>query len=290
MNPSPTRYIVVGMLRSGTTATHHCLRGHPSVSAFRPEVGVEPLFNEGMTAFTFGKTGTEREQERGIPALFDAMTSIQQTNERRARGIKCAIATPAIAETFVDGVRTHLPDTKIIHVSRRDALARYASLRKSEKTGTWRRSAKRQGPQRIQLSIDIHDFAEYVIDSYRIRNQLQALRTSHDVLKIAYEEVLLEGGLSTHAPLFEFVGVKPMEAKWLEDRKLSPPVREYVKNYRELEQLCADLQERLEKGTTPEVLKRTYGTPFWKEFGRKALFWLRRPGYAGYRLEKVLSS
>lgn len=288
MDAIATRYIVVGMLRSGTTATHYCLRGHPSVSALQPEVGVEPLFEKGMTAFTFGKRGTDVEEERGVSALFDAITSIQQTEERRARGIKCAIATSALAQTFVEGMRAHLPDTKIIHVERRDAVARYASLQKSKQTERWRRSTDGTGPKRIRMTLDAHDFAEYVIDSYRIRTRLDALRTSHDVLTVSYEDVILEGNLPIHSPLFEFVGVEPKKATWLKDRKLSPPAREYVENYEELKQLCAELRERLENGAVPEVLRKSYGAPFWKTLGRRALFWLRRPGYAAYRMENAL--
>jgi hypothetical protein len=43
-----TRYVIVGMLRSGTTATHYCLRGHPSVSAVKKEVGVELFLTKGL--------------------------------------------------------------------------------------------------------------------------------------------------------------------------------------------------------------------------------------------------
>ena len=46
------RYILVGPARSGTTVTHLALKGHPNVSAVRDEVRIDPLFTQGMGAFT----------------------------------------------------------------------------------------------------------------------------------------------------------------------------------------------------------------------------------------------
>lgn len=284
-----TRYIIVGMLRSGTTATHYCLRGHPSVAAVKKEVGVEPFLTNGLSTFTFGKRGTKAEQKHGISALFDAMTSVQRTEERRACGMKFAIATPALAKEFVEGVQAHLPDAKIVHVDRRDAVARYGSLQKSMRTGTWRQAGDGTPHSHPRLWLDPEEFAEYVIESSRIRETLGRLRDTHEVLSLSYENVLLNGELATYDPLFEFVGVEPTEATWLEDRKLSPPPQDYVKNYDELAQCWEMLREKLKHGESPKALRTQYGVSGIKALGRNAWFWLRRPGYAAYRHEQALS-
>ena len=285
---SSTRYIIVGMQRSGTTATHYCLREHPSVSAVEKEVGVEPFLTKGLSTFTFGKKGTKAEQEHGISALFDAMTSIQRTEERLARGMKLAVPTPVLAEEFVVGVQAHLPDARVVHVDRHDAIARYASLQKSKRTGTWRKTGNETLHSHPRLWLDPEKFAEYVIDSSRIRETLGRLRETHEVLSLSYEDVILNGELATYDPLFEFVGVEPKEATWLEDQKLSPPPQDYVENYDELARHLEVLKGKLKQGESPKALRTQYGVSGVKSLGRSALFWLRRPGYAAYRLEQAL--
>ena len=66
---------------------------------------------------------------------------------------------------------------------------------------------------------------------------LRQLQNTHDVLGISYEDIILEGDLPTYDPLFEFVGVEPVRADWLTDRKLSPPPESYIENYRQLKVL-----------------------------------------------------
>ena len=283
-----TRYVIVGMLRSGTTATHYCLRGHPSVSAVKKEVGVEPFLTKGFSTFAFGKKGTKAEQKHGVSALFDAMTSVQRTEERAARGMKFAIAAPALAEEFVDAVQAHLPDVKIIHVDRSDAVARYASLQKSQRTGTWRHVGDGTLHSQPRLWLDPEEFTEYVIESSRIRETLGRLQDTHEVLPLSYEDVILDGKLATYDRLFEFVEVEPKEATWLEDQKLSPPPQDYVENYDELAHRWKMLKEKLKHGESPKALRTQYGVSGLKSLGRSALFWLRRPGYAAYRLEQAL--
>lgn len=287
MSTSPNRYIVVGMLRSGTTVTHHCLRGHPHVSALYKEVGVKPFLSQGLAAFTFGEEGTEAEQRNGVSALFDAMTSVQKTREPRARGMKVAIATPELAKLFAEGVQIHLPDVRIVYVRRRNAVARFGSQVKSQETGVWRSAKETTAePDAPQLHLDAHDFAEYAVESYRIEQWLAELRETHEVFDLSYEDIILQGRLQTFAPLFEFVGVKPMRAEWLDDRKLSPPPESYISNYDDLCALYKELSERLSSGTDPEALHHEYSRPFPAALWRRGLFWLQRPGYAAYRLEQ----
>ena len=281
-----TRYVIVGMLRSGTTATHYCLRGHPSVSAVKKEVGVEPFLTKGFSTFTFGKKGTKAEQKHGVSALFDAMTSVQRTEERAARGMKFAIAAPALAEKFVDAVQAHLPDVKIIHVDRSDAVARYASLQKSQQTGTWRQVGDETLHSQPRLWVDPEEFAEYVIETRRIRETLGRLQDTHEVLPLSYEDVILDGKLATYDRLFEFVEVKPKEATWLEDRKLSPPPQDYVENYEELVRCWEILKVKLEQGESREALRGQYGVSGLSALRRDIWFWLRRPGYAAYRIQQ----
>lgn len=285
MESSPTRYIVVGRRRSGTTATHLCLRGHPSVSAVHNEVGVEPFLSKGIGAFTYGEERTEEELSSGIPALFDAMTAVPPASKRKARGMKLTLPDLRLAKVFVKGMQAYLPDVRIVHVQRNDVIARFASLKKAMQSGKWHRRTQDRR-QKETITIDPHDFSKHLIESIQVQQLLRDLRSSHDMLCLSYEDVILQGRLSTHAPLFRFVGVEPVEATWLRDKKLSPPPEEYVRNYSELTKMHDQIKRQLEEGTALEDLYDDYSRPLPKKLWRKATFWSRRPGYAMYRAEQ----
>jgi hypothetical protein len=103
------RYVVAGMPRSGTTAVHNTLRGHPSVSALHKEVAVDPFLKQGVAIFTRKHPKTRP----SISSLFDLMTSTQKAAESEARGMKFTTGSGERARVFVEGVRTHLPDVRI---------------------------------------------------------------------------------------------------------------------------------------------------------------------------------
>lgn len=285
MESSPTRYIVVGRRRSGTTATHLCLRGHPSVGAVHNEVGVEPFLSEGVGAFTYGEERTEEELSNGIPALFDAMTAVQPASKLKARGMKLTLPSLRLAKTFVKGIQAYLPDVRIVHVQRSNVIARFASLKKAMQSGKWhRRTQDRRHKETIR--IDPYDFAEHVIESIQVGQLLRSLRSSHDVLCLSYEDVILQGRLATHAPLFGFIDVEPVEATWLRDKKLSPPPEEYVRNYSELTEIHDRIRSQLKEGSDPEDLFDDHGRSFPGRLWRTMTFWGRRPGYAMFRVEQ----
>ena len=71
MDSDPTRYLIVGYSRSGTTVIHLALKGHPQVSAFNGELRPEPFFSLGISAFNGSPAGnSEVELQRGHRAVF----------------------------------------------------------------------------------------------------------------------------------------------------------------------------------------------------------------------------
>jgi hypothetical protein len=214
-------------------ATHLCLCGHPSVGAVHNEVSAEPLLLEGIVAFTYGEERTEEELSNGTPALFDAMPAVPPASERKARGMKVTLPSLRLAKVFVEGRQAYLPDARILHVQRDDVIVQSTSLKRrcTLKRGT---DGRRTGHKNKTNAIGLYDFAEYVLESFQVQQLLRDLRASYNVLCLSYEDVILQGFLSTYAPVFKFVGAVPVVATWLRDEKLSSPSEEYVRNYEEL--------------------------------------------------------
>ena len=69
------RFLIVGPHRSGTTLVHLTLRSHPQVSSPKDEVKVVPLFESGISAFTYGHE-TEDEHRVGFTRAFDMLAAI----------------------------------------------------------------------------------------------------------------------------------------------------------------------------------------------------------------------
>ncbi len=276
--------MVVGMPRSGTTAVHNTLRGHPSVSALHKEVAVDPFLTQGVAIFTRKHPKTRP----SISSLFDLMTSTQSVTDPEAQGMKLTTGSDERARAFVEGIRAHLPNVQIILLVRGDLVAQFGSLVKSQKTGVWGRHAGESKGRRTApaLELDRYEFAEYAIEAHQIRRRLRGLRETHEVLEISYEEVLLGGKLPTHDPLFNFVGVEPQRADWLTDRKLSPPPESYIQNYDELASQHKRVKEKLEDGSQPEDLHDKFRRPLPERAYRKTMFWVRRPAHTVRRIEK----
>lgn len=253
------RYVIVGMLRSGTTVTHHCLRGHPNVSALYSEVGVEPYFSQGVRLFSFGQGATSEEVAAGHRVLFDAAAGITADEHTTTLGMKVALATPRLARLFADALREHLPDVKVIFTLRGDLLAQYASFQRAQVLDQWHAFSDATRTAPTQITLGRYDFADYLIDGFEILNEVESLAATHDFLTFHYEsDINGEAGVQA-STLFDFLGLPDMEPTWLRSKKMSPPVSSYVANYDAMQALADEITARLSDGAA--ALRARYGTP-----------------------------
>lgn len=128
------RYLIIGRSRSGTTLTHLILMGHPQVSALSDELKAKPLFIQGLSTFTFGNDAKE-EKEKGMTALFDAITRLRENSFTMASGAKTVVNSPQLAAQLVRNLQKWMPDLKVIHVVRNDLVALYGSIVQGRKSG-----------------------------------------------------------------------------------------------------------------------------------------------------------
>ena len=136
-----TRFLILGMARSGTTVTHQALQGHPNVRSSMDELKVAPFFTSGIAAFTVSGANPF-EQDNGYGLLLDALTLIpceqrgldvlgyggtdaHPKGDVLANGIKVAVGSAEEAETLVAALQRHpsLHELAIVRVHRADLVA-----------------------------------------------------------------------------------------------------------------------------------------------------------------------
>lgn len=250
----PTRYLVVGLPRSGTTVVHLAIRGHPQVAAFSDEIHVNPLFDQATRVFSFGHE-TDAEAQQGALALFDALAALGRDEQTTHLGMKVCAQTPRQAELLVDGLHRHFPEIKVVLTIRRDLVATYASSHSARSTGSWHswnRPATPDGPppQRPLPFL----FRRHALRSMTILKILAKLHETHDVFDFEYER-LLDPAHDMYTQVFDFLGLPEMPVTWLAAKKVMPPPEQFILNYARLVGIQQQLQQQIDAGSVSPWLR-----------------------------------
>ena len=239
-----TRYVIVGMPRSGTTLIHQAIAGHPHASALNDELRVSPFWDQGLSTFTFGHD-TPEERRAGHVTLFDAITSIAASPETRAFGVKCCVSSPKEAELVVTSAMRTLPGVKLIVVIRRDLVAQYASLLRARQGGAWHSWRQTDRPPVAHVHIRPLLFDRYVTNALETLARLQCAPAAHVV---EFEE-LVAGRAEGLRAIFAFLDLADVPVSWELGEKVSPAPEAYVDNYREMRSRLAYLVNAHASGT-----------------------------------------
>jgi Sulfotransferase family len=241
---SKTRYVIVGMPRSGTTLIHKAVAGHPDASALNDELCVSPFWDRGLSTFTFGHE-TPEERRAGHVALFDAVTSIAASAATRAFGVKCCVSSPREAELVVASATRTIPGVKMIVVLRRDLVAQYASLLRARRSGAWHSWRHPDRPPVAQVHIRPLLFDRYTTNALDTLARLQCAPAAHVVV---FEE-LVASKADGFREIFHFLDLPDVPIDWDLGEKVSPAPEAYIDNYLEMSNRLASLVERHTCGT-----------------------------------------
>lgn len=246
------RYIIIGNQRSGTSAVHLALKGHPEVSALNDEVNAN-FFIKGISAFTNGYNNAAEEKKSQL-LLFDALTSAEANETTKAKGLKIAVDNPLKAKEIVNCVIEKLPEVKIILTHRRDYTAQYASLKRAQITGKWHSWVNTTGNNVTTLNIKLPLFQQYLLNCLKVFDLLKSLQNTHEVRVFSYEEDLLNNYFDK---LFHFLGLEKQEMNWFMSEKVSPAPEEFIKDYRNFKNLAEYyIEYRNELESAVEKLKK----------------------------------
>ncbi len=239
-----TRYVIVGLPRSGTTLIHKAIAGHPNASALNDELRVSPFWDLGLSTFTFGHE-TPEERRAGHVALFDAVTSIAASAETRAFGVKCCVSSPKEAELVVTSTMRTISGVKMIVVVRRDLVAQYASLLRARRSGAWHSWRHADRPPVAQVHIRPLLFDRYVTNALDTLARLQCAPAAYLVV---FEE-LVASKADGFRRIFDFLDLPDVPIDWELGDKVSPLPEAYIDNYHEMSNRLASLVERHASGT-----------------------------------------
>jgi len=235
------RYLILGLGRSGTTAIHFALKGHPNVCALNDEVNVS-FFSEGISTFT-QRDNNSLEKEKGSKCLFDAIAGIFSNEKTKAIGMKCVPSDLQATKTLTIALKKHFPELKIILLIRKDLTAQYGSMITFFKQLIDKFSFYTKHPSTSQIKLNKRLFKNYIERSILKLNELKTLSNSHDLLEVEYEKCLLAKNGPDFSTIFNFLNLPNLEATWLNCNKVAPPPKEYIRNYEKMKILFNEYRQ-----------------------------------------------
>jgi hypothetical protein len=199
----PVRFVIVNAARTGSTMLRMLLNSHPDIHCEGEILGARP------------------------PA--DAIRILRQkVYSAPVAGFKIKyeeLSLPEFAEVLDWLVRER--SIRVIHLFRRDRLARLCSQVSVGLHGSYLFTEQRPEPVRFSLSID-ECLADFGLQAER-EARFKQLFADHQVLEVTYEELPLE-------EIQYFIGVKPIHLS-TPTLKINPEPEEMLINYDELRDL-----------------------------------------------------
>jgi len=247
------RYMIVGPTRSGTTALHLVLAGHPEISVFVGELSF-PRLAAGLAQFSRKGHATDSEMRYGRIALFDAIAGCARTADTRVLGAKTTVNAPRQARHFVETVRRYLPGIKIIIAVRSDVVAHYGSRARLIETGvahSWEQKGKADTAGMV--TIDRWLLANSVLVNMENYQTLSSVSKYVECYEVNYEEFAKDNDL-VYRRLLKYLGLDYVKPDWLTAKKLHLNPESYIKDYTNLVRFV----DRLKVAYAEDSLSRHY--------------------------------
>ncbi len=261
-SPVNNRYLIIGYQRSGTTALHTLLSGHPNIACFAGELR-EPFFSRGLTSFNGGYQ-TEQEQKLGHGLLFDAITGAHVTENTRIRGAKTVCNSLEAAAIINEVVLHKLAPCKVIVIERRDLVAQYGSRQVTKRTGvyhSWQKNtAAAASPTVEPVRIDRHLFKRYAMVVHRTYKEVAKLDGKVPYLHLTHENFVADAD-AVYRQALNFLELPFVEPVWFQSQKVLPHASTYIDRYDAMTELLNKTREDLDAGRigeTQELFLRGY--------------------------------
>lgn len=231
----PTRFVVLGHGRTGSTLVVQTLRDHPNVRMYGEIFHDDPA--ERPTSLRIDEPPYV-DQADGGRYLAEVIFRTRWWKPLRAVGFKLfydhARDSPGALRAWDHLVGDR--SIRIVHVARRNLLEAWLSYQVALRTGVWVRASgeprarPRVAPIHIQPE-ECREFFEFVGER---RRWARAAFAGHEVLELEYERDLATGFARTLGRLADFLGVRRVHIPPPIERQRQGSSRAQIANYEEL--------------------------------------------------------
>ncbi|WP_075223273.1 sulfotransferase [Acuticoccus yangtzensis] len=261
----PVRFLIVGKQRSGTTLVHQILAGHPNIASNPREASSRLLTDLGASLFNTNRDlflGNAKDSigpSETISRLFDlAVEQGQRIDGHVAAGLKIATGWVHEAQALSDGILTHAPNLRIVHVRREDPVSACVSYEFAAANNRFQIYAGENAPT-PRIKINRTQLIHYVADWWAINAAFDRLSALTHYMRVDYERDVLTGTLLDGRDLFEFVGAPIVAPTWVNLKKPLPPKEQTVTNLAECEDVAAGTLDALAADVPLSEIMRRYG-------------------------------
>ncbi|MCB0322926.1 MAG: sulfotransferase [Bdellovibrionales bacterium] len=244
------KFVIAGSPRTGSTYLQTTLNSHSDILCAHEVFGT----SENRAHFRL-ENGTVVAAAEHARSYLESCIWSPSYSRKRGRGFKIFYyhgREVDTRETVWDCLRQDR-DIHVIHLVRRNLLARYASQKMAAETGIWNRKRMLACRRRKEFSIAVRSRAkeyrpvelgyEELLENFRyqqqIRRQFKADFSEHRLLELYYEDLMAEPSRYLQQVL-AFLGFsfEPLKA---DNCKLAKgPLSETIVNYRELKERFND--------------------------------------------------
>lgn len=229
-----TRFVIVGIARTGSTLLLDLLNGHSRIQAFGELFRRPDAIGWDVHPYQDLQGGRVLGLYQSDPCRF-LETRVWGRWPRGQGAVGFKIFYYHAREAPFAAVWDHLArqkDLRVIHIKRRNILAQYLSLQVAHRTNVWsttQRSA--QAPEPIRL--DPEECRKHFAWVRKLEDEADAHFANHPVLQVSYE-ALLADRQGEMGRVQRFLGVPEEEVRSRTVRQRTVPLRAAIANHDEL--------------------------------------------------------
>jgi LPS sulfotransferase NodH len=229
-----TRFVIVGIARTGSTMLLNLLNGHSRIQAFGELFRRPDAIGWDVHPYQDHQGGRVLELYRSDPRRF-LETKVWGRWPRGQGAVGFKIFYYHAREAPFSAVWDHLArqrEIRVIHIKRHNILAQYLSLQIAHRTDVWSSTEWGAGaPEPIRL--DPEECRRHFARVRGLEDEADAFFAGHRMLQVSYEGLLADRK-GEMARVQRFLGVPEEEVRPKTVRQRTIPLRQAIANHDEL--------------------------------------------------------
>jgi len=258
----PTRFVIVGRARTGTTLLRSLLKSHPQIRCYSELLNLnkrysggdlgrllndpvrylkgklEPKENKDVDAVGFKvlyDQGSYKRYKAALEKRYDRMHNDLRIDQAKVTGFIDGTYDPADIECRLKRVWQWLREDKtlkILHLKRKNRLRTLVSLAIAEERNEWL-FEQQTGKQRKKVTLDPVWLERNLRNIVSQEMEHDLIFGSHDTLEIHYEDIA-GGTTDVLKGMQQFLAVEPTKLRSSLKKQNPQPLEQLIQNYSEV--------------------------------------------------------